>query len=476
MKIRYVVIFLTLLQAHFLGFDALSYEVDLFDHAEFYVDSTGSRTIDELAGNRGDVFFSEPTDAIKNQSFTNFRYWLKIDPDVLNGSSLFVISKNVFIDEMKVYVGSGSEWKVTQAGMLILNDSKFDHSSISIKIPKVKEGEEVYVSFQSDCISKLDGWLLDELTLTKSESFKLIFYAFILTFIVIYLLVVVFLYFTTKNKGLLYFIFYALASIGMILFTNGYLYQYGPKSALFFYKWSFVYFVDLYWGAAVLLSYYLLKVDQLSIRLKRTYHVALGLLGLMMLSPLFMSRQLVAQIHFLIPVLFIFFNVLMGFIIFIRYKNKTALLLSLGWLVYFAFLSIWSISKTGIIETSFFVDNCPVFGLTFEFVLFAVIAARSYLIQHKERLIMQERIKNIDSLKSEVEKEYGEIYASLSAREQEVLKLIAEGKLDKEISDQLGITVASVRTYSKRIYTKLNVANRTEASLIYNKVILTKFI
>lgn len=453
-----------------------AFQGNLFDYAKCYVDSTNSLSIDEVSAETNSIRFDAITDEIKKQSFTNFSYWLKLDPKALTQKDLYIISKNVFIDKVRIYVGSKDNWKIREAGLLTLNEFKDDHSVISLKIPEVKHGEQVFISFQSDCISMLDIWIVDEITLTKAESFKFTFYSVILMIILIYLFIVLFLYFFTKTKGLPHFILYGVASVGMILFTNGYLYQYGPNSFLPFYKWSFVYFVNLYWGAAALLSYKLLKIDTLSNGLKRTYYIAFIFLIVMSFTPLFMPRQVVAQIHFIIPSLFIFFNVIIGILIFFKYKNSTALLLSIGWLVYFGFLMVWSLSKTGIIPTSFFVDNCPVFGLTFEFILFGVIAAKSYINQYNDRTLMQERIKNIENLKTEVEQEFGKIYDSLSDREREVLQLLATGFLDKEISDKLDISVTSVRTYSKRIYTKLNVSNRTEASLIYNKVILTKSI
>jgi DNA-binding NarL/FixJ family response regulator len=58
---------------------------------------------------------------------------------------------------------------------------------------------------------------------------------------------------------------------------------------------------------------------------------------------------------------------------------------------------------------------------------------------------------------SEVEK--------LSPREYEVLALLAQGKLYKEIADQLGIGHNTVRTYQRRIYEKLHVQSRTEAAM-----------
>ena len=51
----------------------------------------------------------------------------------------------------------------------------------------------------------------------------------------------------------------------------------------------------------------------------------------------------------------------------------------------------------------------------------------------------------------------------LSAREVEVLTLLSQGHLIKEISDQLGISFVTVRTYIRRIYEKLHVHSRSQA-------------
>lgn len=51
----------------------------------------------------------------------------------------------------------------------------------------------------------------------------------------------------------------------------------------------------------------------------------------------------------------------------------------------------------------------------------------------------------------------------LSPREQEVLDLLSQGFMYKEISDKLGISFETVRTYIRRIYEKLHVRSRTEA-------------
>jgi DNA-binding NarL/FixJ family response regulator len=52
---------------------------------------------------------------------------------------------------------------------------------------------------------------------------------------------------------------------------------------------------------------------------------------------------------------------------------------------------------------------------------------------------------------------------NLSPREREVLDLLAMGCIYKEIGDQLGIGVATVRTYVKKMCHKMHVRNRMEA-------------
>ena len=52
---------------------------------------------------------------------------------------------------------------------------------------------------------------------------------------------------------------------------------------------------------------------------------------------------------------------------------------------------------------------------------------------------------------------------SLSEREQQVLDLLSQGLIYKEIAEKLGISYETVHTYIRRIYEKLQVRTRTEA-------------
>ena len=55
----------------------------------------------------------------------------------------------------------------------------------------------------------------------------------------------------------------------------------------------------------------------------------------------------------------------------------------------------------------------------------------------------------------------------LTGREQEILSLLAKGYFYKEIADQLGISLSTVRAHLHAVYEKLHVQSRTEAVVKY---------
>ena len=57
----------------------------------------------------------------------------------------------------------------------------------------------------------------------------------------------------------------------------------------------------------------------------------------------------------------------------------------------------------------------------------------------------------------------------ISTREEQILTLLAQGYLYKEIAHELGISLDTVRTHIRRIYEKLQVRSRTEAVVKFLK-------
>lgn len=59
------------------------------------------------------------------------------------------------------------------------------------------------------------------------------------------------------------------------------------------------------------------------------------------------------------------------------------------------------------------------------------------------------------------------VLEKIAPREREILELLAQGYLQKEIADQLGISFSTVRTLTGRIYEKLHVHSRGQAVAKY---------
>jgi len=78
--------------------------------------------------------------------------------------------------------------------------------------------------------------------------------------------------------------------------------------------------------------------------------------------------------------------------------------------------------------------------------------------------IMSDYITKLLSVfEAEKKKEIGALVESLSQRELEVLKLIADGLSNDEIGKKLYLALDSVKGHNRRIFSKLQVQRRTEA-------------
>lgn len=67
---------------------------------------------------------------------------------------------------------------------------------------------------------------------------------------------------------------------------------------------------------------------------------------------------------------------------------------------------------------------------------------------------------------SQQRKELQRLFSELTHREIEILKLIAEGKTNKEIADQLFLSEKTIKNHVSNILFKLEVNSRTEAAIL----------
>lgn len=95
--------------------------------------------------------------------------------------------------------------------------------------------------------------------------------------------------------------------------------------------------------------------------------------------------------------------------------------------------------------------------------------AVGYLLKSSLRTELLDAIHNVHRGRRHIHRDVAVQIAAhvvddpLSAREIEILKLIAEGKANKQIAWELGLSEETVKAHLKTVYAKLDVADRTHA-------------
>lgn len=86
-------------------------------------------------------------------------------------------------------------------------------------------------------------------------------------------------------------------------------------------------------------------------------------------------------------------------------------------------------------------------------------------IKDESLLLAIEKAVRLDHMRREKENEKSQVnqnWSSLSPREQETALLIAEGLLNKQIADRLGITERTVQVHRANVFSKLRVRNAVQ--------------
>ena len=87
---------------------------------------------------------------------------------------------------------------------------------------------------------------------------------------------------------------------------------------------------------------------------------------------------------------------------------------------------------------------------------------KNEIISFSKEIEQLTSINKQDAVKENIE--------NLSYREREIFDLIASGKSNKEIANEVNISVNTVKFHLKNIYEKLNIKSRKEALIIENSL------
>jgi DNA-binding NarL/FixJ family response regulator len=81
---------------------------------------------------------------------------------------------------------------------------------------------------------------------------------------------------------------------------------------------------------------------------------------------------------------------------------------------------------------------------------------------HRGGLVLDPEVARAAMEEAGPEKQRADPYEALTDREKQVLKLVAEGKSNKEVAELLGISVKTAMSHREHVMEKLDLHNRTE--------------
>lgn len=79
--------------------------------------------------------------------------------------------------------------------------------------------------------------------------------------------------------------------------------------------------------------------------------------------------------------------------------------------------------------------------------------------------VFPEEIKNFRT-PTDLHRKWGEVLDRLTKREKEILNLLSQGKLNREIAEELGLSVRTVETHRASLFKKLKIENVVELGKI----------
>jgi DNA-binding CsgD family transcriptional regulator len=113
-----------------------------------------------------------------------------------------------------------------------------------------------------------------------------------------------------------------------------------------------------------------------------------------------------------------------------------------------------------------FFDHFANFIIAGPFIILAVYFSKQLYLKEKQNTItiIENYRKNSEYLKKQMD----EKFKVLSIREREILKLIIEGKSNKEIADQLFISIETVKKHINTLFKKIGARKRVDLIDSYN--------
>lgn len=281
-----------------------------------------------------------------------------------------------------------------------------------------------------------------------------------------FLIISVFVYLRLNSAFSLFYVYYSILSLGSYLLYNGFLNNLWLVNRAYFTDHSVGLMLSLHILSMSIFLLYLIKKSQIY-----KFYLWISYLLIVISAAFFITCFFLNSYYTIKYLIFLCLVVCLIFLflypkIFYRYQKKYAYWLNyLSILLFTTLFCILTVKYTNIIVSDFFI-HVVVKTL---FVGHILCLFTAFILMNKNKLLTSYLHNNL--LLNENDREIAdrnpELLAFLTDREYTVLELIAKGFKDQEIADKLFISVSTVKSHKQKIYKKLEISSKSQATKIY---------
>lgn len=442
------------------------FEIDLPSRLEYFHDVNKSKTIETVQNKKFVPYKNKNFPGLLKQKFW-FRVSLEKETNSLE-DLFFKIRAYSYIRYVHIYeVRDGTAKKIYTHNTL--RDRKFQTQFVLQK--SATYYFEVQFSWTVLFKAKLLSLSKNQSNLITDSSFQGLYYGFSL----LILLLNLFFFFFTKNKFFVYYVVFQFGILASIAFLDNYIFDLFDNS-------SFTKYFEIIYSSLISLGSVLFVDSALDMKRHFRYFKTIGLSLLTLALVIFGLRiiglentQLVNTINLLILVFCYLTSIYFcKHLIYARFVICGLSVLFICHVLYILPV-IYGYKDLGFYEWHYKI------GSIIEMLIFMAAIPYRHKILASEKITLeenytqqekkyQEELKKLNSQNINPDDKldlFSKKY-NLKSREQQVLQIMTKGATNKEISEQLHISLDTVKHYCSRMYEKTEVQNRTQLIVLFN--------
>ncbi len=408
-----------------------------------------------------------------NLGFSDATYWYRIEASNIT-KDLYIEVSNPEIDSIQAYfILTNNSIKEASAGANLSFSSRNPKTTFpTFKIPL--STQTIYLRVRSQSMLNIPIQIKPQHQLTKDNISSIIAFSFLHAIILIALLYNLTLFIILRTPLYGYYTFYLFTVLFVSLSITGYGYQLiWPNSPSFNYIAPPL-SVNIMLFSFCLFTRHVLNLYKYSPFLNNSFKILEVFSIVLLITSIWINKSIHEQLLHIMPLIGILLAII-GTAIGIKNKYPPAKYYLIGWSCFLCGATLHQLKNWGIIADNVITSNLSYVGVTLETIFFSfgvIIKLKDYkqeisIANSKLDTLQQQLITpSKDGIpKGVIDKDEINQFLTnpLSDREFEILALISKGKTNKEIANDVFVSVNTIKTHTKNIYEKLGVNNRTEA-------------